>query len=179
MKSLKKLAIVGAIVLALTVTTVTAFAASYSSPADIIAGLTGESADSIRAEKVESDSTYGTIADSYGVLEAFEEQMLEQKEAWLQERVASGSMTQEQADAIIAAMEENQANCDGSCDGSEGGLLAGMGARFGGMGQSSGSGLGDGLGSGVGSGLGNGVGQFGGVGGTGSSLGLRDASCIA
>ncbi len=80
MKSLKKLAIVGAIVLALTVTTVTAFAAPYSSPAEIIAGLTGESADGVRTERVESGSTYGSIADSYGVLEAFEEQMLEQKE---------------------------------------------------------------------------------------------------
>ena len=178
MKSLKKLAIVGAIVLALTVTTVTAFAAAYSSPADIIAGLTGEPADSIRAEKVESGSTYGTIADSYGVLDAFEEQMLELKEARLQERVEAGRLTQEQADAIIAAMRENQANCDGSADGSCGGILGGMGAGFGGMNQSRGSGLGDGLGNGTGSGLGNGVGRFGGTGGIGSGIGLRDASCI-
>ncbi len=171
MKSLKKLAIVGAIVLALTVTTVTAFAAPYSSPAEIIAGLTGESADGVRTERVESGSTYGSIADSYGVLEAFEEQMLEQKEAWLQERVTAGTLTQEQADTIIAAMRENQANCDGSADGSCGGLGVGMGAGFGGMSQSRGSGLGDGLGSGAG--------RFGGAGGMGSGLGLRDASCIA
>jgi hypothetical protein len=169
MKSLKKLAIVGAIVLALTVTTVTAFAAAYSSPADIIAGLTGESADSVRAEKVESGSTYGTIADSYGVLEAFEEQMLQQKEAWLQERVEQGRLTQEQADAMITAMRENQANCDGSADGSCGGLGVGMGVGFGGMSQSRGSGLGGGLAGGTG--------RFGG--GIGSGLGLRDARCIA
>jgi len=156
MKNLKKIAVVGAIVLALGATSITAFAATgTNTPVGIVAGLTGKSVESVTAEKVESGKTYGSLASDYGVLTQFKSQMLEQKKAQLAEKVKAGTMTQERADAIIAAMEANQANCDGSCSGKSG---AKMGAGFGaGTGKGNGTGSmnrnhGDGNGSGCGSG---------------------------
>ncbi len=129
MKKLKKFAFIGAVVLIVSATSITALAASsYTTPAEIVAGLTGKSVESVTAQKVESGETYGSLASEYGVLTQFKSQMLEQKKAQLAERVNAGTMTQERADAIIAAMEANQANCDGSCSGGTG---AKMGAGFG------------------------------------------------
>ncbi|MGE4352928.1 MAG: DUF2680 domain-containing protein [Oscillospiraceae bacterium] len=148
MKNFKKLIVVGAVVLALGATSITALAASGSgTPAEIVAGLTGQSVESVISERAQSGETYGAIADEAGVLEQFKAQMIEQKKAALAERVAAGTMTQERADEIIAAMEENQANCDGTCSGGTG---AGMGTGFGGMsGNHSGGryGSGNGLGT--------------------------------
>ncbi|MPL99630.1 hypothetical protein SDC9_45848 [bioreactor metagenome] len=149
MKNLKRVAIVGAIVLTLGVTSVTALAASgYNTPAEIVAGLSGKSVESITAQKAETGKAYGTLANEYGVLNQFKSQMLEQKNAYLAEKVAEGTMTQERADTIVAAMEANQANCDGSCNGRTG---AGMGAGFGGMNGNHGGGgrSGSGCGSGI------------------------------
>jgi len=134
MKYFKKVAIVMAVILVVGVTSVTAFAASgYTSPAEIITGLTGKSIESVIADKTESGSTYGAIASEAGVLDEFKAQMLEQRKANLSERVTAGTMTQERADEIIAAMEENQANCDGSGTGSGmcSGTCTGTGAGLG------------------------------------------------
>ena len=152
MKKFKNVAIVMAVILVIGVTSVTAFAASgYTSPAQIIASLTGKSTESIIADKTESGSTYGTIANEAGVLDEFKAQMLEQRKANLSERVTAGTMTQERADEIIAAMEENQANCDGSgtgsgmCSGACTGVGAGMGNGGGNRGNGqNGSGCGTG-----------------------------------
>lgn len=106
---------------------------------------------SVIADKTESGSTYGAIASEAGVLDEFKAQMLEQRKANLSERVTAGTMTQERADEIIAAMEENQANCDGSgtgsgmcsgtCTGTGAGLGSGSGNRGGGQ-NGSGRGMG-------------------------------------
>ena len=136
MKNLKKLIVVGAIVLVVGATSVTALAVSGSgTPAEILAGLTGQSVDSVVEQRSLSGETYGTIAANAGVQDDFRAQMLEQKEAVLADRVAAGTMTQETADAIIAAMEVNQADCDGTGNGGvgAGGFGAGAGAGFGGM----------------------------------------------
>lgn len=141
MKNLKKLAVAGAAILAVSATSVTALAASgYTSPAEIVAGLTGSPVETVIAEKTESGSTYGAIAGASGVLAEFRAEMLALRKADLSERVAAGTMTQEKADAIIAAMEANQADCDGT--GSGAGIGAGMGARFGGYGNGTGTGSG-------------------------------------
>ena len=134
MKKFKNVAIVMAVILVIGVTSVTAFAASgYTSPAQIITGLTGKSIESVIADKTESGSTYGAIASEAGVLDEFKAQMLEQRKTNLSERVTAGTMTQERADEIIAAMEENQANCDGSGTGSGmcSGTCTGTGAGLG------------------------------------------------
>lgn len=128
-KNFRKIAVVVAIILVIGATSVTALAVSgYGTPAEIVAGLTGESVDSVIAEKTDSGKTYGAIAEESGKLTEFKAQMLEQKKAILTQRVAAGTMTQERADAILSAKEENQANCDGACTGGTG---CNLGARFG------------------------------------------------
>lgn len=137
MKNLKKIVVVGAVIFTLGTTSIAALAASYNTPAEIVAGLTGKSVESVTTQKAETGKTYGALADEYGVLDQFKAQNLEQKKIQLAERVKAGTMTQEQADAIIAAMEDRQANCDGTCSGATG---AGMGAGFGRMSENRGGG---------------------------------------
>jgi len=145
----KKVALFLAVILLVGAFSVTAMAATgYRTPSEILAGLTGKTTDSVTTERAESGKTYGTIANEAGVLDQFKSQMLEQKKAILEEKVAAGTITQERADAIIAAMENNQVNCDGTG--------SGMGMR---SGTRTGSGTGMGFGSGRGgSGLGCGTG---------------------
>lgn len=147
MKKLKKLFIVGAVVLTISAVSFSALAVSgYGSPTDILAGLTGQTSESITAEKVETGVTYGSIASDYGVLDEFKAQLLDLRKAALAERVAAGTMTQEQADLRIANMEANQAVCDGTgiggsgygagngtCSGTCDGTGVGAGGSFGGM----------------------------------------------
>lgn len=151
MKGIKKFFITGVAVLALAAGTVTAFAASkYSTPAEAVAGLTGREVQSVIEERTQTRKTYGSIANEAGVLDEFRVEMLEMKKDMLTARVADGKMTQEQADAVIARIEANQANCDGTGTGCGlSGVGSGMGARFG---QGSGQGQGQG-GRGMGKGL--------------------------
>jgi hypothetical protein len=94
----------------------------------------------VTAERSESGKTYGTIAAEAGKLADFKTRMLEAKKAALKEKVTAGTMTQERANAVIAAMEQNQANCDGTGSGR--------------IGQSMGAGFGGGMGNGQGRGQG-------------------------
>lgn len=115
MTKITKFTVIGGLVLAIGATSLTAFAASaYSSPAEAAAGLTGQTVDSVAAERAETGKSYGTIAAEAGKLEEFQKEMLEMKKDALAEKVAAGTMTQEEADAILAAVEENQATCDGT-----------------------------------------------------------------
>lgn len=161
MKSIKRILVVSGIVAAIGMTSVTAFAASYKTPAEAVAALTGKTTEAVISQRAETGKTYGTIANQAGKLEEFKQKLLEIKEDILAKRVADGNMTQEQADAAMKAFEENQADCDG----------AGTGA----CGLGSGAGCGLGLGNG---GAGNGTGR-GANGGRGLGNGLRDGSCLA
>lgn len=115
MFKLKKLLAVGVAVFALSAVSVTALAASaYNSPSEAVAALTGKSVDSVVEARQETGKTYGTIANEAGVLNEFKSAMLEMKKGVLDARVASGDMTQEQADDILAAIEANVAACDGT-----------------------------------------------------------------
>lgn len=163
MKNLKKIAITGAVLAAVAATSVTAFAANgYGSPAEIVAGLTGRTVESVVAERAQSGNTYGAIAQQADSLDAFREQMLELKKEALAERVAAGTMTQERADAIIAAMEENQENCDGTCTG---GTCEGLG--IGNSSQNRGQ-----------TGSQTAGGQYGGQRGVGAGSGLGTGTCV-
>ncbi|MPM35497.1 hypothetical protein SDC9_82090 [bioreactor metagenome] len=168
MKNLKKTAIVGAAVLALGITSITAFAATFSTPAELLAGLTGKSVESIIDEKVEEGTTYGALASDYGVLDEYKTQILEEKKAYIEERVDEGTMTRERADVIIENIEENNLTCDGTGYGAGG---CGMGGGFG-AGNGSGNGVCDGTGYGGGFGQGGSFGR--GVGG-GCGMGNRAA----
>jgi len=105
-------------------------AATFKSPAEIYAGLKGVTVEEAYDAKA-AGSTYGELADEAGVLDAFKAEMLENRKAMIQDRVESGQLTQEQADAYIENMEANQANCDGTTMGAGGH----MGQALGGFGQ--------------------------------------------
>ncbi len=169
MTNFKRVFAVGTMVLAIGATSVTAFAASaYKTPAEAAAGITGRTVESVIAERVETGKTYGTIASEAGKLDEFKAEVLEMKNDNLNAQVAAGTITQEKADAIIKAIEDNQAVCDGTGTAKIGQC---MGARFG----SNGTGLGTG---GANRGTGAGRGQAGGGHGMGvGGLGLRDGSC--
>lgn len=157
MKIMKKLIVTGLAVLTIAATPVTAFAASqYGTPAEAVAGLTGRDVQTVIDEKIETGKTYGTIANEAGVLDEFQAEMTEIQKDTLAARVANGTMTQEQADAILQAIEENRSTCDGTGNN---------------IGRSTGASFGMGGGQGRGAGQGRGLGQGGGQG-----QGLRDGS---
>lgn len=165
MKNFKKAIAIGTMVLTIGAVSAAAMAASsYSTPAEAVAGLTGRTVDSVVSERADSGNTYGTIASDAGVLDQFKAEMLEIKRDRLNARVEAGTLTQEQADAIIKAVEENQATCDGT-----------GGAR---IGQAMGAGFGAGNGTGRGMGTGQGAGNGGGRGQGAGGMGLRDGSCL-
>jgi len=126
-------------------------AAVIERPVDIVADLTGQDPAALQEERAEG-TTYGAMAAEAGVLEDFRARMLEARKATLDERVAEGRLTREEADAILARIEENMANCDGSGTGERIGQGAGVG-----FGQGSGSGLGQGARQGGGQGSGRGA----------------------
>lgn len=178
MNTIKKLIALGTVVVTIGVVSTAALASAYSNPAEAVAGLTGRTVENVVAERVETGNTYGTIANEAGVLTEFQAQVLEMKKDRLGSRVEAGTMTQERADAIIDALEENQANCDGTGQARVG---QNMGACFGaGSGMMNGSGqrleAGNGMGKGHGAGQGLGAGASRGQGGNG--MGLRDGSCF-
>ncbi|HPR23869.1 MAG TPA: DUF2680 domain-containing protein [Bacillota bacterium] len=146
MKNMRKLIIAGIVGLTLVAGTVTAFAASqYNTPAEAVAGLSGREVQSVIDERAQTGKTFGAIANEAGILDKFKAEMLKMKKNMVAERVADGSMTQEQADAIIARIEKNQANCDGTGTGCEGnGMGLGTGAGFG-QNNDQGRGMGNGL----------------------------------
>ncbi|WP_206458139.1 DUF2680 domain-containing protein [Anaerovorax sp. IOR16] len=157
MKRTKIALTVGMMVLALGATSLTAFAASnYKTPAEAVAALTGKTVESVVSEKTANNVTYGSIAKDAGKLEEFKQEQLQMKKDILEKRVADGTMTQERAEEIIAAIEENQLNCDGTGNAKIGQR---MGAGFGSMngnGQGQGNGPRNGQGKGQGRGLRNG-----------------------
>jgi hypothetical protein len=154
MTKLKTLTTLGIVVIAVSVISITAFAASaYKTPAQAVAGLTGKTEASVIAEKIESGKTYGTLANEAGKLEEFKDEMVAIKKDVLDARVAAGTMTQAQADEILADLEANQATCDGTGTGT-----ARIGQKAGaGFGSMNGQGQGKGQGSGMGQGRGQGM----------------------
>lgn len=124
----------------------TAFAAvTGQTPAEIAARVTGQTVEQVTAVRA-TGVTYGTIAKEAGKLAEFKTETLEQKKTILEQRVAEGNLTQEQADAIYKAIVTNQLTCDGTGSAA---LGKSMGAGFG---QGQGMGLGKGRGMGQGSG---------------------------
>lgn len=115
MKNLTKILAIGALITSVGVTSVTAFAASkYTSPADIVAGLTGRTTDSVIEEHINENKTYGTIANEASKIEEFKKENLELKKETINEKVTNGTITQDEANKLIKTIEENQSNCDGS-----------------------------------------------------------------
>lgn len=139
MKLKKTMLMAGASLLMMGAMSATVLAASqYTTPAEAVAGLTGRDVQSVVDERAATGKTYGAIADEAGVLDEFKTETLEMKKDRLAQRVADGTMTQQQADDLIAALEANQAACDGT---GSAGMGRGAGAGFG-MGGGQGRGRG-------------------------------------
>ena len=109
--------------------------ATFKSP-PVYAEIKGITVEEAYAER-KAGNMFGALAEDPAALEEFKAQMLENKKAFIQEKVVAGELTQEQADSIIAKMEEMIAACDGT-----------MGNR--GMGERMGSFFGKGFGMGRG-----------------------------
>ena len=150
MKNIKKL-IASATIIGVLGVVGTAYAAVTKSPAESVAGLTGQPVTEVNQQRA-SGITYGTIAKDAGKLAEFQAQMLEWKKAILDQRVKDGQLTQPEADQIYSAIKANQATCNGTGS-------AQLSKTYGlGMGKGTGLGAGQGLGKGNGSGRrGNGM----------------------
>ena len=156
----KVLWIATAVVVVAALGTGVAAATDFKTPAEIVAEITGRDEDSVVEEKQETGKTYGTIAAEAGVLDAFRDVMQDMREDRVADRVESGDLTQEEADAILERVEERQEDCDGTGSGMGGGACDGSGLGLGlGGGQGKGQGQGGGCGMGSGAGQGRGQGQ--------------------
>lgn len=149
MRNFKKLIVAATIVGMLGVVGVAgaAVATGATTPAGIVAGLTGKSVEAVTAERA-AGITYGAIAQEAGMLDEFKAENLEQKKVILDQRVAEGNLTQAQADETYKAIAANQATCDGNGSAKIGrkngaGFGQGMGA-----GQHNGGGMGRGMNTG-------------------------------
>lgn len=141
-------------VLLVGVASVSYAATVYSSPAELVAALTGKSVDQAVADRQAGDS-YGAQALEADKLEEFQDARDEIFKARLDQAVTDGQLTQAEADERLAAMELRQETCDGT-----------------GTGNGQGSGLGMGRGNGAGAGMGGGMGR-----GNGAGAGL--GNCIS
>lgn len=90
-----------------------AYASTSDRPADIYAELTGITVDEAYDLKLESDKTFGELAQEAGIYEEFQAASLDAKTVMIEEMVANGELTQEEADEILAAL----ATCDGTSQG--------------------------------------------------------------
>ena len=163
MKKVRNLVTASALMVAMGITSFTVFAAAkYDSPKEAVSGITGLSIEEVDALRIEEGQTYGEIAEAQGVLEAFKEELLEQKKEVLERRVAEERITQEKADEILARMAEQSLNCEGR-ENAQGMMFQGEGLAFGegkGLKNGEGAGLqnGEGYGEKRGTGLQNGEG---------------------
>jgi len=154
MKNLKKLFAI-ALVVGLMGAVGVAYAAVTKTPAEITAAVTGQTVSEVNQERAAGQS-YGAIANEAGKLDEFKAQMLEQRKALLDERIKTGTLTEEQAKVIYERMQDRMANCTGDSTGMCGNRGAGSGQGCGmGMGRGNGNGNGQGMMNGGGRGMGN------------------------
>jgi hypothetical protein len=125
----------------------------FKTPAEVVAGLTGKSANDVIAQR-QAGVSYGAQAKASGKLEQFQDERIAQYKAQLDALVTDGKMTRKEADDRIAAMTVRMASCDG--EGTGLGNSLGQGSRNG-----SGNGLKDGSGAGLGMRSGGGMGRGG------------------
>ena len=120
----KKILLMTAIVtvLVLGLATVSFAATDWKTPAEVLAGLTGKSVETVQ-EARQAGQSYGAQAAELDKLEAFREERLAQMETRLQEAVEDGQLTAEEAKQRLETMQERAETCDGSGLGqAEGGL---------------------------------------------------------
>jgi len=86
------------------------FADSAFGPAQIYANLKGITEEQAYDLRLETGKTFGTLAQENGIYDEFLAASLAAKTTYINGLVASGDLTQDEADAIL----DNLANCDGT-----------------------------------------------------------------
>lgn len=134
MKKLTRIFLVVTMILAVSSKAFFVFAASnYTTPAEVVAGLTGQTVDSVIAEHNETGKNYGQIATEAGSQNEFLDEMALLREDKIAAKVDSGDITQAQADQILTLIAAHQALGNGLFDriGQKLGLGRGMVNGFG------------------------------------------------
>lgn len=103
---LKKVVALGLTMVILGGTTVFA-----STPAEIYSEVTGVTVEEAY-EARQNGETFGKLADDKGLFEEFQQEMLEDKKVFIEEKVSDGTLTREKADEFIKTLEERIENCD-------------------------------------------------------------------
>lgn len=153
MKKILSIALVGAITLSMGTI---ALADTLKSPAKIYGDLTDKTLEEVY-DLQGDDKTFGQLAEDEGVLDDFRAANLEAKKQVLAQRVKEGLISEEEADAILKAIEENDCITPGE---NRVGQKFGVGfGRGNGMGQGQGQRPMDGSGNGGGFGQGRGMGR--------------------
>lgn len=120
MNRAKKLFITGAMLAAITATSLTAFAAvPGDSPAEILANLTGKSTTEIQDQRSSEHKGFGKMAQEAGVGDAFNAAMSDRHKEHLAQKVADGTLTQEQAETM---QQRHQMGVNGSGMGMHNGM---------------------------------------------------------
>ena len=110
MKKITRILLVVTMILAVSSGAFFVFAASnYTTPAEIVAGLTGRSLESVIAEHDETGDNYGQIAAAAGLRNEFINEMALLRQDKIAAKVASGDITQAQADEILTLLATHQA----------------------------------------------------------------------
>ncbi len=130
---IKKLLAIGTAVLMLGVSSVAVYGASaYKSVPEMVAGITGRTLESVVDERVQTGKSYATIAADAGKTDEYIEGATQIRKDVLDARVAAGLMTQEEADALIAACDGTGTCTAGTSACLTGGACGGAGAGIGG-----------------------------------------------
>ena len=107
---MKKLLLTMAVGILVLATMALSFADAAFSPADIFAKLKGITTEEAYDLRLETGKSFGTLAEEAGFYDAFKAATLDAKKAILDDLVAKGELTQEEADEIYANLEA----CDGT-----------------------------------------------------------------
>ncbi len=125
---MKKIVIIIATMFGLSLALVGTLAFTTLEPVALLSDLTGIPQQEIQEMK-DSGIRWGQIAFKQGVSEEFRNTMLENRKLVIEAKVKDGTLTQEQANEILARMDENRLNCLGDPNANEG--FGGMKGMFG------------------------------------------------
>ncbi|MGB4984271.1 MAG: hypothetical protein WBO70_00675 [Erysipelotrichaceae bacterium] len=140
---MKKIITISTLAAIIATTGITAYAATYKTPAEAAAGVTGKTIEEVTTIRQNENKSYGTIAKEAGKLDEFKKEVLEMKKERLNTLVKEDKITQTKADEIISNIEKRQQTCDGTPNNNGDKLNLGLG-QGNGKGQGKGQGRGQG-----------------------------------
>ena len=124
MTKIKRIMVIGLVILSLGAVAIAGVAATeYKTSAEVYSVLNGVTTEEAYALRKSTGKTFGMLALEAGKSEEFKSIILKMKKDKINESVVSGEITQEEADALLAKLETNIANCNGT------GIGLGLGTR--------------------------------------------------